>query len=344
MKKFVNVLLVGVIIFTTMTTFFASAHAQEKYVWDLPTVWASTNYQSECLKIFADEIYKRTEGKVKINIHYGGALGYAGPEMLSVVREGLVPIGDLLKNSQTGEEKFFGTTSLPFLATDVTELRMLHLYVRPIEDRLLEKHNQKMLYQVPWPSRNVYTKKKINSLDDLKGLKIRVVNKEEAELFKLLGAVPLQMPWGEVATSLATGIIDAVATSSSSGVDGRFWEFTKFASRWDWQCSCDMVNVNMDEWNKLSPALQKIIETTARELEPKFWKIALEDKESAEKVLIENGMDVHDPTPEFLNAVRKISSKVWEKHMNEVPESKEVIEDYIYIMNSTTWKKLNLIY
>jgi len=185
--------------------------------WDLPTVWAATNYQSVCLKIFVDEVYERTDGQVKINVHYGGALGYKGPEMLSVLRDGLVPIGDILKNAQTGEEKFFGLTSLPFLAPGVVELRMLEFFTRPVEDKLLEKHNQKMLYQVPWPSRNLYTKKEINTLEDLKGLKIRTVSKEDSDLLIALGASPVQMPWGEVVTSLATGVIDGVGTSSASG-------------------------------------------------------------------------------------------------------------------------------
>lgn len=194
--------------------------------------------------------------------------------MLSVVRDGLVPIGSILKNSQSGEEKFFGITSLPFLAPGVVQLRMLELFTRPVEERLLEKHNQKMLFQVPWPSRNVYTKIEINSLEDLKGLKIRTVSKEDSDLLLALGATPIQMPWGEVVTSLATGVIDGVGTSSASGVDGKFWEFTKYASRWNWQCSEDMVNVNLDALNELPLEFQVIIERTGRDLEPLFWKIA----------------------------------------------------------------------
>jgi TRAP-type C4-dicarboxylate transport system substrate-binding protein len=331
MKRFSSLLIILITMFIVML-FSLSAGAQTVHEWDLPSAWAATNYHGECLKIFADEVYERTDGQVKINIHHGGALGYTGAEMLSVVRDGLVPIGDILKNAQTGEEKFFGITSLPFLAPGVVELRMLQFFTRPVEDKILEKHNQKMLYQVPWPSRNVYSKHRIDTLDDLKGLKIRVVSKEDSDLMSLLGATPIQMPWGEVVTSLATGVIDGVATSSSSGVDGKFWEFTGYASRWNWHSSEDMVNVNLDAWNRLSPELQKIIETTARELEPKFTRIALEDNAAAEKILIENGIEVYDPSPELLETFRELSRGIWEDHMDEVPESREVIEDYLYVM------------
>jgi len=330
MKRYLNLFTIMLTVFILML--FSLSVTAQTVEWDLPTVWAATNYQSVCLKIFADEIYERTDGQLKINIHYGGALGYKGPEMLSVVRDGLVPIGDILKNAQTGEEKFFGVTSLPFLAPGVVELRMLEFYTRPIEDKILEKHNQKMLYQVPWPSRNVYSKKEIKTLEDLKGLKIRTVSKEDSDLFTLLGASPIQMPWGEVVTSLATGVIDGVATSSASGVDGKFWEFTGFASKWNWHSSEDMVNVNLDAWNSLSPELQEIVETTAKELEPQFWKLAVDENKAKEKVLIEKGIKVYKPNPELKEIFAELSSQIWQNHMDEVPKSVQVIEDYLSIM------------
>ena len=330
MKKYLKFFTIMLAVLAFMM-FSLSVNA-EVVKWDLPTVWSATNYQSRCLKIFADEVKEATDGQVEIILHYGGALGYKGPEMLSVVRDGLVPIGDVLKNAQTGEEKFFGITSLPFLAPGVVELRMLQFFTRPVEDRIAEKHNQKILYQVPWPSRNVYTKKEISTLEDLKGLKIRTVSKEDTDLFTLLGASPIQMPWGEVVTSLATGVIDGVATSSASGVDGKFWEFTGYASRWNWHSSCDMVNVNLDAWNRLSPELQKIIETKARELEPQFWKLAVEENKEKEKILISEGIKVYDPNPELKKIFAKLSSQIWQDHMNEVPESIKVIEDYLAIM------------
>ena len=300
--------------------------------WDLPSAWASTNYVAECVKIFADEVYDRTDGQVKINIHYGGSLGYSGAEKLSVVRDGLVPIADMLKNAQSGEEAFFGITSLPFLAPGMVELRMLQFFSRPVEDKLLAEHNQKLLFQVPWPSRNVYTKQRIDTIEDLRGMRIRVVSREDSELLSLLGATPVQMPWGEVVTSLATGVIDGVATSSSSGVDGKFWEFTGYASRWNWHSSEDMITVNLDAWNDLPHHIQRIIEDTARELEPMFTKIALQDNDEAEEILIANGMEISDLNPELKEEFTERSKAIWDDFMRTVPESRQVIEDYLYVM------------
>lgn len=332
MNKYLNVLIITTTILILMLVSMPVT-ARQTIEWDLPTTWAATNFQVECMQIFVDEVFKATDGQLKINIHSGGALGYKGPEMLSVVRDGIVPIGDITVNIQTGEEKFFGTTALPFLAPGVVELRMLQFFTGPTEDRLAKKHNQKILYQVPWPSRNLYTKKEINTLEDLKNLKIRTVSKEDSDLMIALGATPIQMPWSDVVPSLATGVIDGVGTSSASGVDGKFWEFLGYASRWTWNCAPDMINVNLDAWNKLSPELQEIVEEKARELEPLFWKLAVEKNRSDEKLLIENGIKIYDPTPEMKEIFSKVSRKIWENHMNEAPESRQVIEDYLIIMD-----------
>ncbi len=342
MKKVEKKLRVGIVVIATVLAVVllgCSGDGQEvaeteriSVEWDLPSVWASTNYVAESVKIFADEVYDRTDGQVKINIHYGGSLGYSGAEKLSVVRDGLVPIADMLKNAQSGEEQFFGITSLPFLAPGVVELRMLQFFSRPVEDQLLAKHNQKLLFQVPWPSRNVYSKERIDTIEDLRGLRIRVVSREDSELLSLLGATPIQMPWGEVVTSLATGVIDGVATSSSSGVDGKFWEFTGYASRWNWHSSEDMITVNLDAWNDLPQNIQKIIEETARELEPMFTKIALQDNDEAEQVLIDNGMEIYDLDPELKAEFTERSKVIWEDFMEDVPASREVIENYMYVM------------
>lgn len=320
------------VMFMVVAVMVAGVANAKVITWDMPLTWSATNYQSECAQIFADEVKKATNGQVEIILHTGGALGYKGPEMLSVVRDGLVPIASILKGWQTGEERFFGIESLPFLAPGVTELRMLQLFTRPVDDKLVKKHNQKILYQVPWPSHNVYTKKEIKVLEDMKDVKIRTVSKEDSRFFEGLGATPIQMPWGEVVPSLATGVIDGVGTSNASGVDGKFWEFLGYANKFDWQCSCDMVTVNLDAWNKLSPELRETIETKARELEPVFWNYAVKVNRDKEKVLIENGMTITQPSPELRKQIIKATSPVWKEFMENVEGSKTVIEGYVELM------------
>lgn len=324
---------IALVLVCAMFLFPGIASAEKVIQWDMATPWASTNFQSVCAQIFADEVEKATDGRLVINIHFGGSLGYAGPELLMAVREGLVPIASVLKNAQTGEEQIFGAESLPFLAPGLPQLRMLQFFMEPIEEKFVKKHNQKTLYTVPWPSRNIFTKKEIKTLEDLKNLKIRTVSREDSQFLDALGAQPIQMPWGEVVPSLATGVIDGVGTSNASGVDGKFWEFLSYALKLDWQCSTDMINVNLDAWNKLPEDIRTIVEEKARELEPRFWQIAAETNREHAKILTENGVKITEPGPELRKEIIAAASPIWKEFMENVPEAKGAIEGYLSVMD-----------
>lgn len=300
--------------------------------WDMPIAWPQENYNVKNAKMFVEAVKKATDGQVNIVIHPGGALGYKGQEMLSVVRDGLAPIGEMLTSQLVGEESFFGIEAVAYLAPGSTQLRLLQLFSRPVYDKLAKKHNQKILYMCPWPGQKVYTKKEIKTLEDLKGLKIRTVDKNSSDFFKSLGASPVQMPWGEVVPALATGAIDGVSTSSSSGVDGKFWEFLSFASEFNWHCASDMVTVNLQAWNKLTPKQREAIETVARELEPVFWLKAVQEDIESLKILTDKGLKVTQPSETLKAQLDEKARAIWKGFIEKNPQAKPVIEGYQTIL------------
>jgi TRAP-type C4-dicarboxylate transport system substrate-binding protein len=189
--------------------------------------------------------------------------------------------------------------------------------------------NQKVLYMVPWPGQAVYSPNKIETLDDMKGLTIRVVDANGTAFFEALGATPIQMPWGEVVPSLAAGTIKGVTTSSSSGVDGAFWEFTKNMSTFNWQASSNMVSVNLDAWNALEPETQAAIEDVAARLEGQFWLNSRAEDAKKIATLKEHGMDVSAPSPELQAALLEKALPLWEEFKTRVPDAAPVIDAYL---------------
>ncbi len=298
--------------------------ALAKVSWDMPVTWPPENIQTQNAKIFAEEIKKATNGEVEIIIHAGGSLGYRGPEMLSVVRDGLAPIGQLYISQLVGEEQFFAIE--PMVPLEL--LATLQKFSRPVYEKLARKHNQKVLYMSPWPDQKLFVKKEINSMNDLKHLKVRTVDKYNSDYYDFLGATSVQMPWGEVIPALASGVIDGVSTSNPSAVDGKFWEFLKYGYKFDWHSSSDMITVNLDAWNKLTPELREIIESKARELEPLLWKRVKESDLKSEAVLKSNGIQIIDPNPELKTALAEKWKLLWENFMKTSPEAKQVVEDY----------------
>ena len=303
-----------------------TVHASQK--WDFALAYPPGNFMVKSAERFAAEVEKATDGAVKITVHPGGALGYKGPEMLGVIRDGLVPMGSMLLNQQVGVEPFFGIESVPYLVSGFTEIRAMQLFARPIYDELAAKHNQKILYLLPWPGQNVHAKSQLTKMADFKSLKIRTVDRNGSEFFSKLGAVAVQMPWGEVVPSLASGAINAVTTSSSSGVDGKFWEFLGYFNQINWQSNSDMVTVNLNRWRSLTEAQRNAIETVARRLEAEFWATAIAEDEEKIKVLQKGGMKVVQPTPELKAELQETARGSWDEFATRVPRAKPVIENY----------------
>ncbi|TKT69589.1 TRAP transporter substrate-binding protein [Aquamicrobium sp. LC103] len=304
-----------------------SAHAET--AWDMAVVWPEGNFHTQNAIAFAKEVKEVTDGEVAITVHSGGALGIKGPEGMAAVRDGLVPIADILLNQQVGEAPVLGIETLPYLAPTMSDLALLHKFYRPKLEEIAEGMNQKLLYMVPWPGQAVFSPSQIDTLDDMKGLTIRVVDANGTAFFEALGATPIQMPWGEVVPSLAAGTIKSVTTSSSSGVDGAFWEFTKHMSTFNWQASSNAVTVNLDAWNALPPETQTVIEEVAARMEGQFWLNSRAEDAKKIALLKEHGVEVLAPSKELSEALLEKAVPLWDEFKARVPEAAPYVDAYL---------------
>jgi TRAP-type C4-dicarboxylate transport system substrate-binding protein len=303
------------------------ARAQTK--WDLATVWPDGNFHTQNAKRFAEEVAKATGGRVAITVHSGGSLGFKGPEQLRAVRDGLVPMADVLNIQQVGDEPLLGTESIPFLVGSPDELKILHKYLRPEYEKIAAKNNQKVLYMVPWPTQYLHMKAKVDTLDGLKGIKMRVPDKNAQDMLAAVGMAPVLIPWGETIPALASGAVAGVSTSATSGVDGKFWEFLKYIYPTNHTWSCQMVNVNLDAWKKLSPADQQAIEALAKRLEPEFWAVSIQNNVDSLARLKAGGMEVVDIPPPMMRDFRAKTAPLLDDFLKRVPAAEAPVRAYL---------------
>jgi TRAP-type C4-dicarboxylate transport system substrate-binding protein len=304
-------------------------HAQSAMKLDLSTVWPDGNFHTKNCKRFAEEIGKVTSGAVQVTVHSGGSLGYKGPEHLNAVRDGLVPMADILNIQQVGEAPLLGIEGVPFLIANPDELKVMQKIAKPEFDKIATKYNQRILYTVPWPTQYLHCKVKTDTLDGLKGLKIRVPDRQAGDMVNLLGMTGVLIPWGETVPALASGAVVGVTTSSVSGVDGKFWEFLKYFYRTNHVWSSQIVTVNLDTWKKISPANQKAIEELAAKLNPEFWATASDADATSSKRLIEGGMELIEVPPAMMKDMRAKTVSLEEAYIGRAgPVAKQIIEQY----------------
>ena len=295
--------------------------------WDLPLAWPDGNFHVENVRTFTKVVGQVTGGEVVINVHPGGALGFKGPEMLTAVRDGLVPIGDVLLNQQVGERKILGLEAQPYLIEDLDQLLIFHKHFRPAVEKVAAEFNQKILYMVPWPRQYVYTKVKAASAADLAGIKIRTYNSTTTEMFNRIGMTSVQLPWGEVVPSLAAGTIDAVTTSASSGVDGKFWEFLEYMYPTSHVWSSNVVSVNLDAWNALPAGQRAAIEAVARMLEPVFWQVSRAEDAAKSRILNDQGVAMAEVSAEMLAEMQEATGPMLAEALAELGAEGEAVID-----------------
>ena len=303
--------------------------ASAQTAWDLSTVWPEGNFHTKNAIRFADDVKAATKGQVVITVKAGGQLGFKGPEHLRAVRDGLVPMADVLNIQQIGDEPVLGTEGIPFLVGSADELKVLHKHLRPVYEQVAARNNQKIIYMVPWPTQYLHLKVKVDTLDEIKCIKIRVPDKGASDMLTAVGMAPVLIPWGETIPALASGAVSGVSTSAVSGVDGKFWEFLKTVYPTNHVWSSQIMTVNLDAWKKLKPDEQKAIEDLGKKLEPEFWATSIKADTDSLARLTENKMEVVTIPPAMLKEFREKTASILGDFLKRVPAAEAPVKAYL---------------
>ena len=139
-------------------------------------------------------------------------------------------MADILNIQQVGEAPLLGIEGVPFLVGIARRAEGAAEVRGPSSTRSRPSTTRRS--STPCRGRrSTSCKVKTDKLDGLKGLKIRVPDRQAGDMVNALGMVGVQIPWGETVPALASGAVVGVTTSSVSGVDGKFWEFLKYFYR-----------------------------------------------------------------------------------------------------------------
>ena len=174
-------------------TLSVSAMAQTK--WDLPARLPATNFHTENLMQFANDVDKATGGKLKITVHPNASL-FKAPEIKRAVQGGQAQIGEILLVNFQNEWQIFGADGMPFLADSYDSAMKLYKAQKPLLEKKLAEQGMMLLYAVAWPPQGIYSKKPLNSAADMKGLKWRAYSPATARIAELVGAQPVTVQAG----------------------------------------------------------------------------------------------------------------------------------------------------
>jgi len=260
--------------------------------WDMALAYGAGNFHSANATEFAKNVTLKSNGKLTIFTHPGGSL-YKGGEIFRAVRTGQTQIGERFMSALGKEDPLLEVDSQPFLATSYADAMKLYKASKPEIVKGLDAKGLVFLYAVPWPAQGLYSKKEINSIADLKGLKFRAYNSATIRIAELTGMAPTKIEAAEISQAFSTGAVESMITSPTTGKNKKIWEngvgyFYDIAA---WFPK-NMIIVNKDSWNKLDAATQKLVMKEAALAERKGWDLSKKGNVADKKALADAGMKV----------------------------------------------------
>jgi TRAP-type mannitol/chloroaromatic compound transport system substrate-binding protein len=181
--------------------------------------------------------------------------------------------------------------------------------------------------------------KEINSLEDVKGLKMRIPG-IGGEVLKEAGGIPVTLPGGELFTALQTGVIDATEwVGPYNDLTFGFHQAAKYYYYPGWHEPGPMLEllINMDAWNSLPKHLQVIIETATKAVNQDTLDEYLARNNQALTELVEvHGVELRKLPDDVIEEFRAISNEI----LSDLAEEDEVIakvyDSYIEFKNNVT--------
>ena len=293
--------------FLLLTPFAGNAVAAE--MWDMPTAYPASNFQTINAQEFSNCVNKATNGDITIILHPNGSL-FKGNDIKRAVQTGQTQIGERLLSSHENENPIFGTDSIPFIATTYEDSVKLYNAARPELDRVLDGQGLKLLYSVPWPPNGLFFNKEVNSVADVAGIKVRAYNKASARIAALTGMTPVSLEAAEISQGMAAGVINSLITSSVTGKDSKVWEQLNHFYQVKAWLPRNFIIVNKGIWSALAKEKQDVLLDCSAKAEAAGLEKSKAADEEALTALKSNGMQVLPPSEKLAAELAKIGETV----------------------------------
>jgi TRAP-type transport system periplasmic protein len=223
--------------------------------------------QTMIAKVFprwAENVTKATNGKLKVSMFPGGALGKT-PAHYSIAEKGVADIAYSLHDYTPGRFPMTSVFELPFMvpSAEKTSMALWKVFDQfPEFQKEYSKVKVLALFVHPGGHFNT-TKKPIRSLADFKGMKFRTANPHVTKALKSFGAIPVNMPITETYMSIERGVVEGTVLPWEGNFVFKLAELLKYGTEVDFYTMTMFVVMNKKKWNSLPADVKKAIDANS---------------------------------------------------------------------------------
>ncbi|WP_312914877.1 TRAP transporter substrate-binding protein [Stutzerimonas kunmingensis] len=270
-----------------------------------PTVVAQEN--------MGKKIEDATKGELDYRMFAGGVLG-SEKEVVEQVQLGAVQMTRVSLGTLGPVVPDVNVFNMPFVFRDHEHMRKV--IDGDIGQEILDKitNSEFNMVGLAWMDggvRNLYTKEPVRGLEDLKGMKIRVIgNPMFIETFNALGASGIAMDTGEIFSALQSGVIDGAENNPPTMLEHNHFRNAKYYSLTGHLILPEPIVISKTTWNKLSAEQQDLVKKFAKEAQFEERKLWDEKSAASEAKLKEAGVEfIEIDKKPFFDATAPIREK-----------------------------------
>ncbi len=288
--------------------------AQQPVEWRFFTYFAVNDKPAQTNRAFAEDVFKATQGRLKITVLAAGELPYKAPDVIKAVATDQVQMGDVAVGFASGDVPELNVLQLPFLCTTYAQFNKALPVVQPlVESTLQKKFDVAVVMHWTMPPQNLWLNRPVTKLDDLRGMKVRAWNPEQVEMMRALNGSAVSITSAEVIPALERKIIDGAITSALSANDWRAYDIVKTGYMVNMTMGHQIMMVNNNALKKLPPDVREILLAKVREWAPKYAQMSEEGDVSARKNLEANKVTLVEPTAADMTKARALMRPMWDQ-------------------------------
>jgi tripartite ATP-independent transporter DctP family solute receptor len=294
----------------------------------------NTGY-SVAYDMFSAKLKELSKGTMLVDQYPGAQLGQE-PQLLQLVKAGDIDFAIISSANTATISPQAGVMSLHFLfrnadhvVKSLADQKVIDAIKAMIEETTQGLH---VIATGSQGVRNIYSKKEIHNVGDLKGLKIRVqATATEDAIFPAYGAQTVHMPFGSVYTSLQTGVVEAAENSINVYLVNKHYEVAPVLSITEHEANNALVFVSDKLWQSLSAEQKQWVTTAAAEISVKEPASAFELEKAAATKLKSLGVKIVDDVDK--KSLTAIADPYLDKQAKELGPHAEKLKDLIRAIN-----------
>lgn len=277
------------------------------------------------IKYFCDEVEKRSNGKVKMELYLDAQLGGSADEMIGGCTTGAFEFITLNQGSWGEYTDAFMPFNIPFLfdSKEVAYEFMDGEQGKAIRDKIIADTGVRVLCFYDMGYRHFTNDKKpVKTAADIAGLKVRTqADPYQMAPFEAMGAAVTTVAYSELFSALQQGLVDAQENPLSNIVINKYYEVQKYMTLTGHTYSLTTMAVSEDVWQSMSPDLQALMEEVAKDAVD-LCREGLETSEKQDLETLKGVMEVYEPTSEEKQTFKDACAACYEDIKNSIGEER----------------------